>query len=91
MIPPLTASVTPPVAANSPGRIRQAASQFEALLMAQILKSARSEGDSWLGTGADSTADSAMEMAMEHFAQALAAQGGLGLASMVAKGLDSKK
>jgi hypothetical protein len=33
----------------------------------------------WMGTGDDQSADSAMELAEEQFAQALASRGGLGL------------
>ena len=44
----------------------------------------------WLGAGEDSTAASAMEMAEEHFAAALSQQGGLGLARMVAHGLQAE-
>ncbi len=69
--------------------IVDAARQFEAVLIAQMLRSMRESGGSsgWLGTGEDSTSASAMEMAEEHFASALSAQGGLGLAKLVAQGL----
>ena len=67
----------------------EAANQFESLLIAQMLRCMREAGGSsgWLGSGEDSTSASAMEMAEEHFASALARQGGLGLAKMVAAGL----
>ena len=74
---------------DSPERIRQAASQFEALLIGQILKSAHGE-EGWLGTGEDQTASSAMAIADEYLGQALAARGGLGLAHMVAAGLERR-
>lgn len=70
----------------------EAARQFEALLIAQMLRTMREAGGSggWLGTGEDSTADSAMQMAEEHLAAALSAQGGLGLARMLTTGLNSE-
>ena len=47
----LTASageVRPPA---DPAKIRDAAQQFEALLIGQILRSARESGKGWLGSG----------------------------------------
>jgi Rod binding domain-containing protein len=64
-----------------------AAGQFEALLIAQMLKSMRESESGWLGTGEDSASDSAMGMAEEHFASAISAAGGLGLARIVNAGL----
>jgi len=73
---------------SSPGRIQEAARQFEALLITQLLRASRSSGgEGWLGTGEDQAASSAMEMAEEYFAQALASQGGLGLARMICEEL----
>lgn len=76
-----------PVSKNSPERIRQAATQFEALLIGQILKSAHEEEGGWLGTGEDQTAGSAMGMADEYLAQAMSKRGGFGLAQSVSAGL----
>jgi len=64
-----------------------AAGQFESLLIAQMLKSMRESESGWLGTGEDSASDSAMAMAEEHFASAISAAGGLGLAKLVDSGL----
>jgi Rod binding domain-containing protein len=74
---------------NDPEKIKQAASQFEALLIGQVLKSVHesSEDGGWLGTGEDQTASSAMGMADEYFAQSMAKRGGLGLAKMISAGL----
>lgn len=70
-----------------PGKLStpQAAQQFETLLLAQMLRTARESSDSegWLGSGADSAAASAIGLAEEQFASALAAHGGLGLARMI--------
>jgi len=72
---------------DDPEKIKAAAAQFEALLIGQMLKSMSDSEGGWLGTGDDKPAASAMEYGQEMFAQALAANGGLGLASMVARGL----
>jgi len=71
-------------AAAKPDQIWQAATQFEALILGQVLKAARESSDKgWLGTGDDQTSDMAMEMAEQGLAQGLAAQGGLGIAKMI--------
>jgi len=71
-------------AAARPDQISEAATQFEALIIGQVLKAARESSDKgWLGTGEDQTSDMAMEMAEQGLAQGLAAQGGLGIAKMV--------
>jgi flagellar protein FlgJ len=82
---------SPGAAKDSPESIRSAASQFEALLISQVLK-ATHEGDDegWLGTGEDQTAGSMMGLADEYFSQALAKRGGFGLARMVAAGLEHR-
>jgi peptidoglycan hydrolase FlgJ len=64
-----------------------AAQQFESLLIAQMLKSMRESESGWLGTGEDGASDSAMAMAEEHFASAITAAGGFGLAKIVGSGL----
>jgi Rod binding domain-containing protein len=86
MINRIETGISPAVSGAKPKDTVEAARQFESLLIAQMLRTARgSEG--WLGTGEDSTAASAMEMAEEQFASAMSAQGGLGLAKMIADGL----
>jgi Rod binding domain-containing protein len=72
---------------KSPKDIKSAAQQFEALLTAQLLKSARETSGGWLGSGEDAAASSAIELAEEQFAQALSSQGGLGLASMIERSM----
>jgi peptidoglycan hydrolase FlgJ len=65
-------------------RVRDAARQFEALLLSQILKSMREASSAgWLGSGQDAAGATATEMAEEQFAQALAQRGGLGLADLI--------
>lgn len=73
--------------ARDAGKIRDAARQFEALLIGQMLKSMRDSEGGWLGTGDDEASSSAMEYAQEMFAQSLSSNGGLGLANLVAAGL----
>jgi peptidoglycan hydrolase FlgJ len=72
---------------DDPVKVREAAKQFEALLIGQMMKSMRDSEGGWLGTGEDDSSSSAMEYAQESFAQSMAASGGLGLASLVSKGL----
>ncbi len=78
-------------AKDSPEKIRSAASQFEALLISQVLKAShQDEDEGWLGTGEDQTAGSVMGLAEDYFARAMAARGGFGLAHMVASGLERR-
>jgi len=72
---------------DDPAKVLNAAHQFEALLMGQMMKSMRDSEGGWMGTDEDDASSSAMEYAQEMFAQSMAAGGGLGLASLVAKGL----
>ncbi len=73
---------------NSPERIKDAASQFEALLMGQIMKAAhQNDGDGWGGEESDQASATAMDFANDYFARAMAAKGGLGLTNMIASGL----
>ena len=73
------------------GKAADAAKQFEALLIGQMLKSMRESGSGWLGSGEDQAAESAMGMAEEHFAKALSASGGFGLSTMIQRGLETGK
>jgi Rod binding domain-containing protein len=74
---------------DSPQKTKDAAMQFESLMMGQILKSAHEEEGGWMGAGEeDQTASSTMQIADEYFARALSAHGGLGLAKMISSSLD---
>jgi Rod binding domain-containing protein len=87
---PVTSAPAAPAGTGEPRPkdAKQAAVQFEALLVSQMLKSMREAGESgWLGTGDDQSGACMMELAEEHLSQVLAAQGGLGLANLVVKGL----
>jgi Rod binding domain-containing protein len=73
---------------DDPDKVLNAAKQFESLLVAQMMKSMQDAEGGWLGTGDDQSSSAAMEYGQEAFAQAMSASGGLGLAKMVATGLD---
>ena len=76
---------------DNPARIKEAASQFEAVLIGQMLKSSREGGSSgWMGSGDDQAGCSMMEMAEGQIAQAMASQGGLGLAAIAVRGILQK-
>lgn len=79
-----TLPVRPP---DDPAKVKDAAKQFEALLIGQMMKSMRDSEGGWLGTGEDDSSSSAMEYGQEIFAQSMAQNGGLGLAKLIANGL----
>ena len=94
-IPLLSGSVpaiSNPVAdKNDPARVRDAACQFESLMIGQMMKSMHASGHGWLsdGEGDDEAGDTATQLAEEQFAQSLAKQGGLGLSRLIVSGLQS--
>jgi Rod binding domain-containing protein len=77
---------------DTPEKISGIAKQFEALMIGQMLKSAReASGGGWLGNEDDQddqTGSLVMEMAEQGLSQALAARGGLGIAKMVTANLE---
>ena len=72
---------------KKPGRVEDAAQQFEALLIAQILHSAHEGQGGWLGSS-DSSASCATDYAEQQMAAVLAQQGGLGLSKLITAGLN---
>jgi Rod binding domain-containing protein len=73
---------------DSPEKIKDAASQFEGLMISQILKASHGDSDEGaFGGEADPASASAMDFANEYFARAMAAKGGLGLSKMIVAGL----
>ena len=77
-------------AAPDPGQAKLAcaASDFEALLIAQMLRSARESSASDVGGSEGSDTNSSLiEMSEQQFAQTLANSGGLGVARIVIAGL----
>ena len=76
---------------DSPEKIKDAASQFEALMIGQILKAAHGDSDEGsFGGDADPASASAMDFANDYFARAMAAKGGLGLTNMIVAGLQKQ-
>ena len=72
---------------DDPVKVKDAAKQFEALLIGQMMKSMHDAEGGWLGDGGDESGSSVMEYGQEVFAQAMAANGGFGIADLVAKGI----
>jgi Rod binding domain-containing protein len=76
---------------DSPEKIKDAASQFEALMIGQIMKAAHGDSDEGaFGGDADPASASAMDFANDYFARAMAAKGGLGLTNMIVAGLEKQ-
>ena len=78
MIPSLSAANQP--AASQTAKLRDAAQQFEALFVSQLMRSAREASQA---ESSDQTSEVMMEVAEEQIALALSRQGGLGLAQSV--------
>jgi Rod binding domain-containing protein len=79
-------SPAPRPPADTPAKIEDAAQQFEALLLAQILRSAH-PGSGWLNSESDSSGDSLADYTEQQLAAVMARSGGLGLSRMIAEGL----
>jgi Rod binding domain-containing protein len=79
-------------ASDTPEKIGGVAKQFEALMIQQMLKSARdTSGGGWLGSDDNQdgqTGSLVMEMAEQGLSQAMAARGGMGIAKMVTANLE---
>jgi Rod binding domain-containing protein len=65
-------------------KIEGAAKQFEALMIAQMLRTAREDTED-----GNSSSSTMLDVADQQFSQVLANNGGLGLAKLVVKGLTS--
>jgi len=80
----LALQASDPTSIKKASKLHDAAQQFEALMLGEVLKTVRSGGsDGWLGSGDSSGDDSAMDMAQNELANVLAASGGFGLAHMI--------
>jgi Rod binding domain-containing protein len=95
MSAPVTLGAVPrvalgPPAARPPETVEAAAKQFEALMIAQLLKEARGDEDGWLGSGEDAGSATQAGLAEEQFAQALARNGGLGLSAQIVSSLAAR-
>jgi Rod binding domain-containing protein len=83
-------ALTAPAPEREP-RLREAAKDFEALLIGQILRSFRSEiEEGCLTAGGSSAGATMLEFAEQHLAQVLSRQGGLGLHEIIVQGLRRK-
>src|SRR5580693_1612127 len=80
----LHSSIASAPEAGKPKDAAEAAKQFEALMIGQMLRSAREESDD---DEKDSTGSTMLDMADQQFAKMLADRGGLGLGTMIAKSL----
>lgn len=80
-----------PPAARPPQNVEEAAKQFEALMIGELLKAARGDQNGWLGTGDDTGDATVSGLAEEQFAQALAQSGGLGLSAQIVSSLSSRE
>ena len=73
------------------GNLKDAAGKFEALLIAQMLKSARDTDSAGWSGDINQSSSSIMDMAEQQLAELLGSQGSLGLARMVVNQLSPKK
>jgi Rod binding domain-containing protein len=77
-------SITPSdVGTAQPTKVEGAAKQFEALMISQMLRTARENTEDQ-----DSSASTMIDLADQQFSQVLANNGGLGLAKLIVKGLN---
>jgi Rod binding domain-containing protein len=76
-------SVIDATATPTPAKVEDAARQFEALMIAQMLRTARENTEDQ-----DSSASTMLDVADQHFSQVLANNGGLGLAKLIVNGLN---
>src|SRR5947209_15702889 len=77
---------------RDPKKIHDAACQFESLMIAEMLKTAKEDASGGCfgeGDQEDAAGGLATGMGQEFLAQAIAAKGGLGLAATIERGLQS--
>lgn len=73
---------------STPKDAAGAATQFEALLIGQMLRSVREESED--DEEQDNAGSTMLDVADQQFSQLLAQNGGLGLARMIASGLEQE-
>lgn len=81
-VSPLT-SATLDTATPASTKVEGAAKQFEALMIAQMLRTARENTEDQ-----DSSGSTMLDLADQQFSQVMANNGGLGLAKLVVKGIN---
>jgi peptidoglycan hydrolase FlgJ len=70
--------------AQPPSKLKNAAEEFEAMLLQEMLKPLRSKEDNWSGDEkSDSASDTISGFGCEAVAKAISARGGLGIAKQV--------
>jgi len=74
---------------DDPAKAHQAAQQFEALLLEQVLQAAKGN-TGWLQTDGDGEQDCAMGLAEQQLAISMARNGGFGLANLIDKALETR-
>ena len=95
-LPPSSAAALPlapqtPLPEPKPKNAAEAAKQFEALMIAQMLRTAHESASGSLDNEDEASSSDAMfDVAGQQFAQVLANSGGLGLAKMIVQGLQPK-
>ncbi len=73
---------------NSKATVAELATEFESLLLANMLKTMReSTSEGWFGTGDDQAGAVMVEVAEQQLARVLAAHGGLGLGGRITSDL----
>jgi flagellar protein FlgJ len=87
-----TLSTPPPVALTwtpqaKPSKVQDAAQQFEALMIGQMLRSVREAAED---QDSDSSGETMMDLADQQLSKLLARNGGMGLAQMIVKGLNTE-
>jgi Rod binding domain-containing protein len=72
-------------------KVKDAAEQFEALMMSELLKTSReaSSDSGWMGTGDDQAGQTSLDMAEQQVASVMAKAGGLGMREFIMRGLKS--
>ncbi len=83
-------SASPTDGQAQPKNAAEAAKQFEALLIAQMLRTAHESSGGSLDDSDSSSSNTMFDVAGQQFAQMLANNGGLGLAKMITDGLQKK-
>lgn len=78
MVDPVSAALAQAPDPARPKDARQAATQFEALLLGQMLRAAHEAQES-----EDQTAETMWDVAAQQFAQVMAENGGIGLARLI--------
>src|SRR5215469_16542748 len=87
---PKKTRLPPAPAKTSPDKILKGATDFDVLLIGQMLRSAREAGGGGLTSDDEDgeTNSSLLELGEQQFAQALSSSGGLGIGKMIVAGLN---